>query len=108
MNKKRNDDFLFGIIILVIGVVLVLRAVGIYIPILFRGWWALFLIIPGVISIKNRGLKLSNGLMVAGGIILFMRSRGWIWIGFGIIWKLIIPLCLIGAGIRILANSSRR
>ena len=65
---KNKGNILLGIILLAIGIVLGLNALGIthidISSIFFRGWWTLIIIIPGLISIAKHPTKTTASFQV--------------------------------------------
>lgn len=68
--------------------------------IFFRGWWTLFIIIPSIFGVIRNGFRSSSGFWLIVGCVLLFSSRSAISVGW--IVKLIIPLALVFAGMRML------
>lgn len=101
---KNKGNILLGIILLAIGIVLGLNALGIthidISSIFFRGWWTLIIIIPGLISIAKHPTKMWPYVVTAIGFILLLMARGFI--SFGFIFKMIIPVTLVVIGLKLI------
>ena len=96
MKDRRN--IIWGIILLVIGLALAGNIFNLFrIHIFFDGWWTLFIIIPSIIGITNEGPKTGNVISLVVGILLFLACRGLF--DFTIIWKLLLPVIIVGIGI---------
>ena len=49
---KKVSNILWGILLIVVGVIWALNSTGVAnINIFFRGWWTLFIIVPSIIGI---------------------------------------------------------
>ncbi|MDD6880914.1 MAG: LiaF-related protein [Firmicutes bacterium] len=96
MKERRN--IIWGIILIVIGLALAGNIFNLFrIHIFFDGWWTLFIIIPSIIGITNEGPKTGNIISLIVGILLFLACRGLF--DFAIIWKLLLPIIIVGIGI---------
>lgn len=73
-NKPRKW---LGYAILAIAIIYVLSILNILpaIP-TFHGWWTLFLIVPGVISITRTGATLGNVLLITFGFYFLLDANG--------------------------------
>ena len=94
----RITNMLWGIVLVVMGVVLGFNALEITnIDIFFKGWWTLFIIVPSFIGLFGDKDKIGNlvGLLIGGG--LFLACRGLI--RFDLIGKLIVPIILVVIGL---------
>ena len=103
MDKFKN--ILWGIVILVIGIIWGLNALGITnITIFFEGWWTFLIIIPSLISLITKESKIWSGIFLVIGIVLFLCTRGII--SFTLISKLIIPFILIVIGLSLIFKNT--
>ena len=98
MSNKR----LWGIILIVFGLILGLNALHITnINIFFDGWWTLFIIVPSFIDLlSDKENKTSNIIGLCIGIALLLSAQNII--NFELILKLFIPFILISIGISFL------
>lgn len=95
MKKFRN--ILWGLILIIVGLVIGGNALGITnINIFFDGWWTLFIIIPCFIGIFKENEKTGNVIGLIIGIILLLTCQDII--NFNLIGKLWLPAILIGIG----------
>lgn len=95
---KETKNIFIGVILVIIGIILGLNALGLAnIDLLFDGWWTLFIIIPsfvGVIKEKDKSGDLI-GLLVGVGLLLACQDV----LSFELLWKLALPTIIICFGI---------
>lgn len=104
--KKDYSSLIWGLIFVVLGIIFGGNALNIWdIDIFFPGWWTLFLIIPGLISMVRYGFNWGSGILVIIGLVLLFDELDII--DDGAIWKLIFPLVLVAVGIYIIASFFR-
>lgn len=99
MNNVSN--LLWGIVLVVIGVIFGLNALDITnINVFFDGWWCLFIIVPCFIDLFKDRDKTGNiiGLVIGGSLFLACQD----FISFEIIFKLAIPFIIVVFGISLL------
>ncbi|WP_066715368.1 LiaF transmembrane domain-containing protein [Clostridium sp. Marseille-P299] len=100
--KRNSNGFIWGIILIVLGLFIASRAFGlITFSIFFDGWWTLFIIIPCFIGLfSNEHGKMSYLVGLCIGVLLLMSAQHIItWRMFG---PLIFAVILVLAGISIL------
>lgn len=98
---KKFGNVLWGVVLILIGVIIGLNAVGITnINIFFRGWWTLFIIVPSFIELIRSSNKMWNFIWLVIGIALLLCAQKIL--SFSLIAKLIFPFILIMVGISIL------
>lgn len=96
MNKMSN--LLWGILLIVIGVIFGLNALDITdINVFFDGWWTLFIIVPSFINLFKEEEKTGNIIGIIIGVCLLLACQDVI--TFEIIWKLAIPFILVMIGL---------
>lgn len=102
MKKVRVGKWLWGLVLVALGVILGLRALGLAeIDIFFPGWWTLFIIVPCTIGvICDRGERVGNliGLMIGVGLLLGCLGV----VKFSMIWRLVLPATLVIVGVAII------
>ena len=104
---KSLSKILWGVILVVIGIIFALNSLGIAsINIFFKGWWTLFIIIPCFIGVFKEGSKTGDIIGLIIGIILLLAARDII--TFGLVLKLIIPIILISIGISLIFGDTFR
>jgi len=93
--NKRN--ILWGIFLILLGIVLGLNALKVTnINLFFKGWWTFIIIMPcliNLISEKNRKINII-GLVI--GVFLLLCCLGII--NFSLLWELFVPAILIAIG----------
>lgn len=98
---RKLGNMLWGIVLVVIGVILTLNALEITnINIFFNGWWTLFIIIPSAIELIARENKFWSAVFLIIGILLFLACRDIL--DFNLIWRLTIPVILILIGVNLI------
>ncbi len=101
MNKFSN--FLWGLVLVVIGLILGTNALGLTnINLFFRGWWTLFIIVPCFIGLFKQTGKWASFIGLLIGIFLLLAAQGLV--SFDVILKLIVPIVLVGTGLGIMFN----
>ena len=102
---KNNKNILWGIVLVIIGVIVGLNALNITnIDIFFNGWWTLFIIIPSLIGLLNEKDKTGNIIGLIIGIVLLLGVQNII--DFDLIWKLILPVIIIIVGLSLIFGNT--
>ena len=102
---KKIGNVLWGVVLIVIGLILGLNALNItHINIFFSGWWTLFIIIPCFIGLFNEKDKTGNIIGLFIGIVLLLCAQNLL--RFDIVWKLALPTILVIIGISIIFKNS--
>ena len=98
---KKLNNMIWGLILVVIGVIIGLNAFGITnINIFFDGWWTLFLIIPCSIGLYSGRDKTGNLIGLLIGVFLLLCAREVISISN--LLKLIFPMIIIVIGAKMI------
>lgn len=99
---KKTTSILWGCVLVALGVILGINALGIArIDIFFPGWWTLFIIVPCVISLfGNDSDKTGDLIGVVVGVCLLLACQGVV--RFDILWRLLLPAILILIGLSII------
>ena len=95
---KKIGNVLWGIVLIVLGLIFGLNALEITnINIFFDGWWTLFIIIPSFIDLFNDNDKTGSiiGLIVGGVLLLCCQDL----LSFELVWKLLLPVILVIIGL---------
>ena len=101
---EKLGIIVFGIILIIVGVLVGLNLFGITnINLFFDGWWTLFIIIPSIITIINGKHKIDGVVGLIVGLILLILCQNIV--SYEVVIKLSIPLCMIGIGIDILIKN---
>ena len=105
---KRLHSILWGIALVVLGVVLALNALDITdASIFFDGWWTLFIIVPSGIGLLTERDKVGSIIGMCIGVFLLLCCRDIL--SFGLFWKLLVPAVIVIIGIKmIFANFFRK
>ncbi len=102
---KKTGSWLWGFVLIALGVVLGVNALGLaHIDIFFPGWWTLFIIVPcaiGLFTDEHKGGSMA-GLVV--GICLLLSCLGVL--PFGLLWKLLLPAILIIIGVSVMVRGT--
>ena len=98
---KRTNKILWGIVLIILGVILGLKALGLTkIDIFFDGWWTLFIIVPSLVGLFTEKKKTGNLFGVALGVFLLLCS--WDVLSFSLLWKILVPAALIYFGLNLI------
>ena len=102
---KNNKNILWGIVLVIIGVIVGLNALNITnINIFFNGWWTLFIIIPSLIGLLKEKDKTGNIIGLIIGVVLLLGVQNII--DFDLIWKLILPVIIIIVGLSLIFGNN--
>lgn len=98
---KKFGNVLWGIVLIVIGLIIGGNALGITnINLFFDGWWTVFIIIPCFIGLFKDNEKTGNLIGVLIGVILLLACQNIL--DFDLIWKLAFPTILVIIGLSII------
>lgn len=98
---KKFGNVLWGLVLIVVGVIFGLNAIGVTdINIFFRGWWTLFIIVPSFIELIRSTNKMWSFIWLCIGIALLLCAQNIL--SFSLIGKLIFPFILVMIGISII------
>lgn len=99
---KKTTSILWGCVLVALGVILGINALGIAkIDIFFPGWWTLFIIVPCVIGLFTTGSDRTGDVIgIVIGVCLLLACQDVI--SFGALWKLLVPAILIIIGLSII------
>lgn len=102
---KRISDIMWGLILIIIGVILGGNALDIFnINLFFDGWWTLFIIVPTFIGLVTEKDKTGNIIGLIIGLLLLLSCRGLF--DFKLIWKLIFPLIFVIIGLSLIFKNN--
>ena len=103
MNNIKN--ILWGIILVIIGVIIGLNTIGITdIAIFFDGWWTLVIIVPCFIGLFTNKDKTGNIIGLLVGVILLLGMQNII--DFNLIWKLLLPSIIVIIGLSLIFKNT--
>ena len=98
---KKSSSIIWGIVLVVAGVLFALNAFGVTnINIFFDGWWTLFIIIPCTVGLITEREKTGNIIGLAVGVFLLLCCQDIL--SFSMLWKLLIPAIIIIIGIKMI------
>lgn len=99
---SKATRWLWGLVLVALGVILGINALGIMeINIFFPGWWTLFIIVPCAISLfGNDSDKWADVVGIIFGVALLLGCQGLL--SFKMVWSLIVPVILIVVGLSML------
>lgn len=98
---KKFGNILWGVVLILVGVIIGLNAVGLtHINIFFRGWWTLFIIVPSFIELFRNDNKIWSFIWLCVGIVLLLCTQNIL--SFRLIGKLIFPFILVMIGLSII------
>ncbi len=98
---KKANKILWGVVLLIAGVLFALNALGVTnIDVFFDGWWTLFLIIPCAIGLVTDRDKTGNAIGLCIGVLLLLGCQKIV--PFDLIWKLIVPVVIILIGLKMI------
>lgn len=104
---KKTSGWLWGGILIVVGVLWLLRTTGaLDVEIFFPGWWTLFIIIPSLVSLLTEKEKMSGLVGVLVGVALMLWRLGVI--SFDSLWKLGLPVALILLGVAVIVSGLKK
>lgn len=102
---KKTSNMLWGLVLIILGLIFGLNALGITdINIFFNGWWTLFIIIPSFIDLFKEKDKTGNIIGLIIGISLLLGCNNII--DFNLIWKLMFPVALVIVGLSLIFKDS--
>lgn len=100
MHKASN--WLWGLVLILIGVVWGLSAMGlISFNVFFPGWWTLFIIVPCFIGLFD-GDDDKTGDLIGLGIGIFLLLGCLSVVSIVTVWKLMVPVILVVVGLSII------
>lgn len=103
---QRLAKCLWGIALLAVGVLLLLRAVGVItVSLLFDGWWTLFILVPCTIGLITEREKTGSLIGLLIGVFLLMACQDIL--SFDLLWKLVLPVVILLIGARLLIGALR-
>lgn len=98
---KKTSNIIWGIVLIVLGVIFGLNALEITdINVFFPGWWTLFIIIPSIIGLIKDSEKTWSLICLLIGVVLLLGMNDLV--SFELIGKLILPIVLVIIGFSLL------
>lgn len=102
--KNKTPSIIIGLFIVFIGLGYGLAALGYidHFTVFVKGWWTVFLILPGLVMLFTRGAnKFVSLCLISIGVVLFLQQNSIL----GDIKKFIIPALIIIFGLSIILNA---
>lgn len=97
----KISNSLWGIVLIVLGVIFGLNALDITnINVFFDGWWTLFIIVPCFINLFTEEDKTGNLIGIVIGLCLLLGCQDIL--KFELIWKLMFPFILVMFGLSLI------
>jgi predicted membrane protein len=104
--KRSTTGFIWGLIIIALGVLIGAKAFGADFDIFFDGWWTLFIIIPCAVGLCQKGDRTGSAIGLTIGVMLLLAAQDFIsWSMFG---KLIIAVIFVIIGLKLIFDETRR
>ncbi len=101
---KRLKAIILGVLVIALGTIWGLNLLEITdINLFFDGWWTLFIIVPCLLGLITDQDKVGNLIGLAIGILLLLSRQNVL--GDIPVWKLILPLLVVGVGLNILLHA---
>ena len=96
---KKASNVLWGIILIVAGVIWVLNDLNLTdINIFFDGWWTLFIIVPCAVGLFTEREKTGNIIGIVIGVLLLLCCRDIL--SFSMLWELLLPAIIVIVGLK--------
>lgn len=97
----KKENVLWGLGFIIVGILVLVNALGIIeINLFFKGWWTLFIIVPCFVNIFKDNDKTASIIGTVFGILLLLAVREVI--NFDLLWKILLPLVLIIIGLSLI------
>lgn len=106
-NMKKNRNIIYGIALIILGIISGINALGIaHINIFFDGWWTLILIVPCIAGLIRGRYLWANLAGLSGGTVALLICQGIL--DFYTVRNLIGPVALVYIGAYLIFNSLRK
>ena len=101
---KKLSNILWGVVLVLVGGIFALNALGITdVEVFFDGWWTLFIIVPCLVGIFSEREKTGNIIGLLIGIFLLLCCQNVL--SFGLFWKLAIPSIIVIIGLKLILGA---
>ncbi len=98
---KKEKKVIWGIVLIVVGILFLLRAVDILpFDLFFDGWWTLILIVPAAVDLFTKENKGDAAIGLLIGTLLLLACQGVV--TFSLLVKLFVPVLVVIAGVKLL------
>lgn len=106
--KRYNSKYLWGVLLILLGVFVVLRSFDIINGnIFFDGWWTLFIIVPSVINLIFNNNRVWDASVLLVGIGFFLAAND-LYVTYSNVWAIALCLVLVNIGISIMRGNRVR
>lgn len=96
---KKLSSIVWGIVLVIVGVIFALNALNVTdINLFFDGWWTLFIIVPCFAGLITEREKSGNIIGLAAGVVLLLSCQGIL--DFSLLWKLLVPAIIVILGLK--------
>lgn len=93
---KKASYVLWGLVLMVAGVILALKVFGITnVDVFFDGWWTVFIIIPCTVGLFTEQKKIGNLMGIGLGVFMLLCCQDIL------SWKLLVPAILVVIGLKL-------
>jgi len=100
---KKVNSVVWGVVLVVAGVLLALNTLDIMkINIFFDGWWTLFIIVPCGIGLFTEREKTGNIIGLLVGVALLLSCQGIL--SLSLLWKLLLPALIVIVGVKLVLS----
>ena len=101
--RNKMPSVILGLVAVAIGVCYCLKVFNILPDFVIDGWWTIFLMVPGLMMLFDRGSNKVVGLvLIALGVGLFLNAQNIISVD---LVKLIIPILIIVFGVSVIVHA---
>lgn len=101
---KNLKSIIIGVVLIAIGVVFALNAMGVTdIDIFFDGWWSLFIIVPCIFGLFSEYDKTGPIIGLVIGVALLLSAQNIV--DYTVLLKLVFPLILVIIGLKIILGT---
>ena len=98
---QKATKIIWGIILIAVGALFALNALGLTtFHLFFDGWWTLFIIIPCTIGLFTERDKTGNLIGIAVGVFLLLCAQDVL--DYDMLWKLLVPIAIVIVGLKML------
>lgn len=102
---KKLGNWLWGLVLIALGVIWGINALGIaHVDIFFPGWWTLFIIVPCAIGLLTDDHKWGNFVGLLIGVCFLLGCLDIL--EFSMVWKLFFPVVLVLIGLSLIFKNT--